>query len=48
MDVASGKVSPTSQPAKEYFYKAYNISFWTMPRADAVKWLNTEFGTNVK
>jgi ABC-type sugar transport system substrate-binding protein len=48
MDVASGKVSPTSQPAQEFFYKAYNISFWTMPRADAVTWLNSQFGTNVK
>jgi len=48
MDVKAGKVAPTSQPAKEFFYKAYNISFWTMPRADAVNWLNTQFGTNVK
>jgi ABC-type sugar transport system substrate-binding protein len=48
MDVASGKVAPTSQPAEEYFYKAYNVSFWTMPRADAVKWLNEQFGTNVE
>ncbi len=48
MDVASGKVPQTSQPAQEFFYKAYNISFWTMPRADAVTWLNSEFGTNVK
>jgi hypothetical protein len=48
MDVASGKVAPTSQPAEEYFYKAYNVSFWTMPRADAVEWLNTQFGTNVE
>jgi ABC-type sugar transport system substrate-binding protein len=48
MDVKSGKVAPTSQPAQEFFYKAYNISFWTMPQADAVKWLNTEFGTNLK
>jgi ABC-type sugar transport system substrate-binding protein len=48
MDVASGKVKPTSQPAEEYFYKAYNVSFWTMPRADAVKWLNEQFGTNVE
>jgi ABC-type sugar transport system substrate-binding protein len=48
MDVASGKVKPTSQPAEEFFYKAYNISFWTMPRADAVTWLNSQFGTNVK
>ncbi|MBI5950375.1 MAG: sugar ABC transporter substrate-binding protein [Chloroflexi bacterium] len=48
MDVASGKVAPTSQPAEEYFYKAYNVSFWTMPREDAVKWLNEQFGTNVQ
>ncbi|GAK50472.1 ribose ABC transporter, periplasmic ribose-binding protein [Candidatus Moduliflexus flocculans] len=48
MDVKSGKVKPTSQPAEEFFYKAYNISFWTMPRADAVQWLNTQFGTNVQ
>jgi len=48
MDAASGKTAMTSQPAQEFFYKAYNVSFWTMPRADAVKWLNTEFGTNVK
>jgi ABC-type sugar transport system substrate-binding protein len=48
MDVKAGKVKPTSQPAQEFFYKAYNVSFWTMPRADAVTWLNTQFGTNVK
>src|SRR5512140_711126 len=33
MDVASGKVKPTSQPAEEFFYKAYNVSFWTMSQA---------------
>jgi ABC-type sugar transport system substrate-binding protein len=48
MDVASGKTAMTSQPAQEFFYKAYNVSFWTMPRADAVVWLNSQFGTNVK
>jgi ABC-type sugar transport system substrate-binding protein len=48
MDIASGKVSPTSQPAEEFFYKAYTISYWTMPREDTVKWLNEQFGTNVK
>jgi ABC-type sugar transport system substrate-binding protein len=47
MDVASGKVPPTSQPYQEFFYKAYNISFWTMPQADAAEWLNTQFGTNI-
>jgi ABC-type sugar transport system substrate-binding protein len=48
MDVASGKVAPTSQPAEEYFYKAYNMSFWTMAQEDAANWLNTQFGTNIK
>ena len=48
MDVANGKVAPTSQPEQEFFYKAYNISYWTMPGADAATWLNTEFGTNVQ
>jgi ABC-type sugar transport system substrate-binding protein len=48
MDVKNGKVKLTSQPAVEKFYKTYNVSFWTMPRAEAVKWLNTQFGTNLK
>ena len=48
MDVASGKVARTAQPAKEFFYKAYNISYWTMKRADAVKWLKDQFGARVE
>lgn len=48
MDIKNGKVSLTSQPAEEFFYKTYNISYWTMPREDAVQWLNTQFGTNVE
>ena len=48
MDIKSGKVKTTSQPAEEFFYKAYNVSFWTMPAADAAKWLNDQFGTNVQ
>jgi ABC-type sugar transport system substrate-binding protein len=47
MDVASGKVPMTSQPAAEKFYKAYDISPWTMTEAEAVTWLNTQFGTNL-
>ena len=47
MDVATGKVAPSSQPAEEYFYKAYNMSFWTMSQGDAANWLNTQFGTNI-
>ena len=47
MDVASGKVPMTSQPYQEFFYKAYPISFWSMPQADAAEWLNNQFGTNI-
>ncbi len=48
MDVAAGKTPMTSQPAQEFFYKAYNVSFWTMPQADAAVWLSNQFGTNIK
>ena len=47
MDIASGKVKQVSQPAEEFFYKAYNVSYWTMPEADAVSWLNEQFGTSI-
>jgi ABC-type sugar transport system substrate-binding protein len=47
-DIKSGKIPQISQPAPETFAKAYAISFWTMKRDDAVKWLNEQFGTNVK
>ena len=48
MDIASGKVAPTSDPAEEYFYKAYNVSYWTMSEADAASWLNDQFGTSIE
>jgi ABC-type sugar transport system substrate-binding protein len=48
MDVKNGLAEQVSQPAKEFFYKAYNISYYSMPRADTIKWLNTEFGTKLK
>ena len=48
MDVAMGKVPMTSQPAQELFYKTYNISYWTMPKAEAILWLNAQFGTNIQ
>jgi ABC-type sugar transport system substrate-binding protein len=47
MDVAAGKIPMTAQPAQEEFYKAYNVSPWTMSEAEAVEWLNTQFGTNI-
>ena len=46
-DIKNGKVKQNSQPAQEKFYKAYTISYWTFPRADAVKWLNAQFGTKL-
>jgi ABC-type sugar transport system substrate-binding protein len=48
MDVKNGKVARTAQPGKEFFYKAYTISFWTMPKADAAAWLKDQFGANVR
>ena len=48
MDVAQGKTPMTTQPAKEQFYKAYNVNHLTMPQAAAAEWLNQQFGTNIK
>jgi ABC-type sugar transport system substrate-binding protein len=48
MDVKAGKVNMTSQPAQEFFYKTYKISYWSMKKGDAAKWLNDQFGTNIK
>ncbi len=47
-DIKNGNLDQVSQPAKEKFYKAYNISYWTMPRAEAATWLNEQFGTDIK
>ena len=47
MDIKAGKVARTSQPGKEFFYKAYTISYWTMSKANAAGWLKDQFGANV-
>ncbi|NKB53365.1 MAG: substrate-binding domain-containing protein [Rhizobiaceae bacterium] len=44
MDVVKGKVPSSSKTAEEFFYKAYTISYWTMPEADAKTWLEAQFG----
>lgn len=44
MDVVNGKVKPSTDPAEEFFYKAYTISYWTMPKDDAKQWLGAQFG----
>lgn len=45
MDVLNGKVEAKSDPAKEFFYKAYTISYWTMPKSEAEAWLKAQFGS---
>jgi len=47
-DIKNGKIKQVDSTEKETLAKAYNISFWTMKREDAVTWLNTQFGTSVK
>jgi ABC-type sugar transport system substrate-binding protein len=44
MDVVNGKVAAKTSPAKEFFYKAYTISYWSMPKANAEAWLKAQFG----
>jgi len=45
MDVLDGKVEPQSDPADEFFYKAYTISFWSMAKDEAQDWLDAQFGS---
>jgi ABC-type sugar transport system substrate-binding protein len=45
MDVVNGDEAATTDPATEKFYKAYNVSYWSMPEADAQEWLNVQFGS---
>ncbi len=44
MDVVDGKVEASTNPAEEFFYKAYTISYWTMPKDEAKQWLDAQFG----
>lgn len=44
MDILNGDVATTSNPAKEFFYKAYTISYWSMAKEDAQTWLTAQFG----
>ena len=43
MDVVNGDVAPSSQPAEEFFYRAYEISFWDFTEGDASTWLEDQF-----
>ena len=46
--IRNGEIKQIGDTEVETFAKAYTISFWTMDRADAVKWLNEQFGTSLK
>ena len=43
MDVINDKVAPSSAETQEFFYKAYTISYWSMPKPDAEQWLEEQF-----
>lgn len=45
--IRNGEIEQVGATEVETFAKAYNISFWTMPRAEAVDWLNVQFGANI-
>ncbi len=44
MDVIKGSVAANASPAKEFFYKAYTVSYWSMPKDTAKTWLADQFG----
>jgi len=44
MDVINGDVEMSAATAEEFFYKAYTISFWSMPEETAQAWLTAQFG----
>ncbi len=44
MDVVKGDVSAKNDPAEEFFYKAYTISYWGMEKDQAKSWLDEQFG----
>lgn len=46
--IRDGEIEQKGTTEVETFAKAYNISFWTMDRADAVTWLNEQFGTDLE
>lgn len=43
MDVINNKVAPRSDEAQEFFYDAYTISYWSMPKPEAEQWLKNQF-----
>ncbi len=47
-DILNGKAKQIEQPPSLAWAETYNISYWTMPRADAAAWLKREFDVTVE
>lgn len=47
-EIRNGAIEQKGDTEKEFFAKAYTISYFAMDRAEAVKWLNTQFGISVQ
>jgi ABC-type sugar transport system substrate-binding protein len=45
MDIAGGDVQATNNPAEEFFFRAYTISYWDMDADKARTWLDEQFGS---
>jgi ABC-type sugar transport system substrate-binding protein len=45
MDIAGGEVQATNNPAEEFFFRAYTISYWDMDADEARIWLDEQFGS---
>lgn len=46
-DILNGKIKQIGSTEEIIWAPAYCISYWTMGRDDAVKWLNEQFGTSI-
>jgi len=47
-DILNGKIKQIGSTEEIIWAPAYCISYWTMGRDDAVKWLNEQFGTSIQ
>jgi len=47
MDIINGKIKQIESTEKEYIAKAYQMSFYSTTRADALGWLNKQFGLSL-
>lgn len=46
--IRNGELKQIGDTEVETFAKAYNVSYWTMPREEAARWLKDQFGVDVQ